>query len=112
MSANPVTFPPGPKDRNDPTAKGDNGVGLQLHEIGGISSHQIHIVRGPTLVEFNVAAPRPSQSLQLLSQCANAGLPFGIAWGKWHQNPYAPQPGNLLCARRKRPSRRATKPCD
>src|SRR5262245_60063274 len=91
------------QDWNDAASNSDDGVGMQLHEIGAIGSHQVHIVGGPTLVEFDVAAPRPSQPLQLLSQCANTGLPFGIGRKVGHPNPDAPHALALLRARRERP---------
>jgi hypothetical protein len=90
----------------DAAADRDDDVGLQLHEIGSIGPHQVHVVGGPTLVEFNVAAARPSRSLQLMLQGIDAGTNLGIGRRKRHQDADAPHALALLRARRERPRRR------
>ena len=72
------------QDRNHPTANGDDHVRLQLHEIGGIGPHQVHIVRGPTLVELDINTRRPTPILKLLFKCLHTILHFLIARRKRH----------------------------
>src|SRR5262249_11805469 len=58
----------------------------------------------PALVELDVHAFRPSQSLQLLLQRLDAGLHLRIARAVGHQHADTPHSLGLLPARRERPS--------
>ena len=62
--------------------------------------------RAPAGVDPHVAAVGPAQLLQPLQECRDAGLPFRIVRGTWHEHADAPHPLGLLRARRKRPRRR------
>jgi hypothetical protein len=50
------------KDWNDTIPENQNDVRFQFDEAGGIGPHHIHVVRGPTLVELDIAALGPTQS--------------------------------------------------
>src|SRR5207244_353308 len=70
---------------NDPSSIGDDDVRLQLHDIGRMGSHQVHVVRGPTHVELNVAITHPSEPGKLVPEQLNARLKFRIGWRIRHQ---------------------------
>jgi hypothetical protein len=94
------------QDWNYTIPQRNNGIRIQRDEIRGIGPHQIHVVRGPALVELNIAALGPSQPCQFLPERLNAGLNFRITLRKGYKNSDPPHPIRLLCTRRKRPCRR------
>src|SRR5262249_40825534 len=77
-----------------------------------VGPNQLHVVRCPALVELDVHAFRPSQSLQLLLQRLDAGLHLRIARAVGHQHADAPHSLWLLRARRERPRGRAAEKRD
>jgi hypothetical protein len=58
-------------DRNDTIADNQNDVRIQFNESGGIGSHHIHVVRGLTLVELDIAVVGPTQPCQFLPSDVN-----------------------------------------
>jgi len=71
-----------------------------------MAPHHIHIVGGPTLVELNIAAVRPSQLCKLLLECVNTGFALVITLGERHYDCDAPHTLGLLRAHSQRPSHR------
>ena len=49
------------QNRNYPITNGHDDIRFQLHEVRSGSSHETHIVSGPTDVELDVAPLRPSE---------------------------------------------------
>jgi hypothetical protein len=91
------------KDWNDTIPRSQNDVGFQFDDSGGIGSHDIHVIRGPTLVELDIPALDPTQPQQLAPERPNASLAFSVVLREWHQD--ANPPHALLL----RPSR--NRPC-
>jgi hypothetical protein len=67
----------------------------------------IHVVRGPTLVELDIAALGPTAPQQLLPERPNAGLACSVVLWKGHQDADPPHTFLLLRSRRDRPRSRA-----
>src|SRR5262249_49779082 len=65
------------------------------------------IDRGPAIPQPHVAAVGPTQFLQALQECSDAGKRFRIVRGPGQQQPDAAHPFRLLRVRRERPRRRA-----
>src|SRR5262249_50295952 len=101
------------QDRDDPAARGDDDVGIGSHQTCRVAPYHVHIVGGPTLLELDIPAVRPSQLCQLLLECANTGFALAITLGERHYDSNAPHATWPLCARGERPDhRRAPDQCD
>ena len=94
------------------TPKGENDVRFQLDQIGCVGAHQIHVVRGPALVELDVVMFDPAQSEKLVPEGLNASLDFNVAGRIWQQDADPPCATALLRARLQRPRRRAAEKRD
>src|SRR5262245_33079390 len=57
------------RDRWRSLAKND--IRLEAHELRGISPEAVQISSGPTIIDPDIAAFTPSQSLQLLAECSD-----------------------------------------
>src|SRR5262249_40141858 len=76
-----------------------------------VSANFDGIARGPTGVDAHVTTDRPAKQRELLQECADEGLIFGVVRSCGQK--YADTPHALLGARGERPSgRRTAKQCD
>src|SRR4029450_10857222 len=66
---------------NAPAPTRDDDVRIEFHQIDRVGPNQLHVVGRPALVELDVHAFRPSQSLQLLLERLDAGLHLRVARG-------------------------------
>src|SRR5215831_1938957 len=70
-------------------------------------ANSVDIGRCPPDVDLHIAPDGPTQLLQRLQECPDAGLKFRIVRGYGQEHPDAPHAVALLRMRRERPNRRA-----
>src|SRR6516164_6801085 len=93
--------------RGDRCALRKNEVGLQRDEFLRKSLHRLGVAGcRPAGVHPDIAALCPAELLKSLPQSRDAGLPYRIVRGEWHDHADAPHPFALLRARRERPGDR------
>src|SRR5262249_17598873 len=93
--------------RSDRCALRKDEVGLQRDEFLRKSSHRLDVAGcRPAGVDPDIAALCPAELLKSLTQRRDAGLPYRIVRGEWHEHADAPHTLGLLRARRERPSGR------
>jgi hypothetical protein len=81
-------------------ARGQNDVRSEPDQFGRVAAKALGIAGGPACVDPHVATVGPTQLLQCLYKCYEAGLPCGIVCGQSHKNTDAPHPVWLLRPRR------------
>ena len=78
----------------------DNEVGLQRDEFLRISLHRLDVAGcRPAGVDPDIAALYPTELLKSLAQRRDAGLPYRIVRGEWHEHA---DPPHLLRLRARR----------
>src|SRR5262249_33753543 len=85
------------------TPDGQNDVGVERHQFGGIFADALGITGAPSDVDVRVASLGPAQLGQSLQECGEARLRRRIVGRKIYQYADAPCPFGLLRPRRKRP---------
>jgi hypothetical protein len=83
---------------------GHNHVRSHSNQLFGEGPRLVGITSGPTNVEADIAALRPTQILKPALKGCDAGLSFSIAFGIWHQHPDALHGRALLRTRCERQS--------
>jgi hypothetical protein len=94
--------------RGDRCALRNNEIGFQRDEFLRKSLHRLDVAGcHPAGGHPDTAALYPAEILKSLAQRRDAGLPYRIVRGEWHEQADAPHPLSLLCMRRERPCCRA-----
>src|SRR5262245_18783022 len=84
---------------------GPDGDRSQVGELSGEGAHAVGVAARPAVIDVEISALTPTQSLQPLPKRLDAALSFRVV-GDAHQHADPPHPLALLPPRRERPSSR------